>query len=117
VKNSKQARIILDTDAHMELASILSVLKAEKEFVKITPSKLVSWIIKTYAKKYFARDKKQIVKDHFNSKEYLKHVTKGLNPDDDLESVLKLALDKVRQNTVKPTRKKHIDGAASQEQG
>jgi len=109
------ARVLLNNEAKSSLNKMMELLKAENKFIKVNPSKLVSWILQSYAERYFSKEKEQIVKDHFNSKEYLKHVTQRISSEDDLEAILKVALDKVRKATHKGFKGKKQNVAPSQQ--
>jgi len=98
----KSGRLILDEGAIAALSSMYEELKDEK-CIKITPSKLGSWIISEFKKSYFSQHKAKITKEHFNSKEYLKSLMENINDEDDLEEVLKSSLQKL--NPKKPKRR------------
>lgn len=98
----KSGRLILDEGAITALSSMYEELKDEK-CVKITPSKLGSWIISEFQKSYFSRYKTKVAKEHFNSKEYLKSLMNKINDEDDLEEILKTSLEKL--NPKKQKRK------------
>ena len=108
MKSQNHLRVLLDSDAYASLENMLEALKGSGDFVKINPSKLVSWIITKFEAESFERNKAQIIQDHFNSKEYLKHVTQRISSEDDLEAILKVALDKVRKATHKGFKGKII---------
>ena len=90
----KSGRLILDEGAIAALSSMYDELKDEK-CIKITPSKLGSWIISEFKKSHFSSHKAEITKDHFNSKEYLKGLMENIKDEDDLEEVLKTSLQKL----------------------
>ncbi len=84
---------------------MLETLTAEGEFVKIKPSRLVSWILAKYFERGFDRDKSEIIKNHFNSKEYLKSIVRNMDSSDDLSSVLQNTLDKIGNSKRRGRRK------------
>ena len=87
----KSGRLILDEGAIAALSSMYEEMKNQK-CIKITPSKLGSWIISEFYKSYFTRYKKKISKEHFNTKEYLKNIVTNIDENDDIEAVLKSTL-------------------------
>lgn len=87
----KSGRLILDEGAIAALSSMYEEMKNQK-CIKITPSKLGSWIISEFYKSYFTRYKGKIAKEHFNTKEYLKKIVSNIDENDDLEAVLKSTL-------------------------
>ena len=100
--NTPTSRVTLEKEAQESLAKMLSELKREGRFIKISPSKLASWIILCFAQKDFSKQKDKIIKAHFSSKAYLKDITNGLEDSPDLEAILRRALKKT-----KPQREKH----------
>ena len=94
----KSGRLILDEGAIAALSSMYEELKDEK-CIKITPSKLGSWIISEFFKSYFPRYKAKIIKEHFNSKEYLKNLALSLDDSDDLEQVLRDTLKEIKPSS------------------
>jgi CHAT domain-containing protein len=87
----KSGRLILDEGAIAALSSMYEEMKNQK-CIKITPSKLGSWIISEFYKSYFPRYKSKIAKEHFNTKEYLKNIVSNIDESDDIEVVLKSTL-------------------------
>ena len=105
----KSGRLILDEGAIAALSSMYEEMKNQK-CIKITPSKLGSWIISEFYKSYFSRYKGKIAKEHFNSKEYLKKVVQTIDDDSDLEEILKSTLQQI-----KPQRNRHGKNKPSNE--
>ena len=90
--NTPTSRVTLEKEAQENLAKMLSELKREGRFIKISPSKLASWIILCFAQKDFSKQKDKIIKAHFSSKAYLKSVAHSLEDSPDLEAILKETL-------------------------
>lgn len=105
-----QFRVLLDTNAQDALTEMLQELKDSGDFVKINPSRLVSWIVEGFKKESFEKKKDQIIQDHFNSKEYLRNIAKTISDSDDLEKVLR---DTIMQ--LKPKRSKNVSKENRQE--
>lgn len=99
----KSGRLILDEGAIAALSSMYEDMKNQK-CIKITPSKLGSWIISEFYKSYFPRYKGKIAKEHFNSKEYLKKIMNNVDESENLEDVLRQALNQIIQPANKKTR-------------
>ncbi len=87
----KSGRIILDEGANTALSSMYDELKNEA-CIKITPTKLSSWIIQKFYQSYYKQYKTKITKEHFNSKEYLKKIVSQMNDHDSIEEILKTTL-------------------------
>ena len=105
MKNFKSGRIALDGDAAVALSEMCEELRQGGQFVKITPSGLVSWIVKYFREKDFERTKIKIREEHLNRKEWLKNAIKNAG-DDDVEQVLRDALDgmaRTRKRRANPT--------------
>ena len=99
----KSGRLILDERAISALSSMYEEMKDQK-CIKVTPSKLGSWIISEFYKSYFNRYKKKISKEHFNTKEYLKKVVSNIDENDDIEAVLKSTLQELSPRKTKSKR-------------
>lgn len=94
----KSGRLILDEGAITALSSMYEEMKNQK-CIKITPSKLGSWIISEFYKSYFSRYKGKIKKEHFNSKEYLKTIMNTVDESENLEEVLRQALNNIKKTS------------------
>lgn len=110
MKSQNHLRVLLDSDAYASLENMLEALKGSGDFVKINPSKLVSWIITKFEAESFERNKAQIIQDHFNSKEYLRDLATKIQSSDNAADVLAAALQKIQLRSkkinVKKTQKK-----------
>lgn len=106
-KVSDAGRIILDEPAKAALERVLSELKAAEEHLRISPSKIGSRIIERYAEAYFERDKKLLIKQHFDSKEYLKKAISSLESDADIARTLEAVLQKIRPSDRQGSVSKH----------
>ncbi|MBK24497.1 MAG: hypothetical protein CME70_10935 [Halobacteriovorax sp.] len=97
----KSGRIILDEGAKSALSSMYDELKNEA-CIKVTPAKLSSWIIQKFYQSYYRQYKTKIIKEHFNSKEYLKKVVSQMNDSDSIEEILKSTLIDLKPRKNKP---------------
>ena len=102
--NTPTSRVTLEKEAQESLAKMLSELKREGRFIKISPSKLASWIIVWFGEKDFLKQKGNMIKAHFSSKAYLKNMAHGLEDSPDLESILRETL-----KGISPKRKQKND--------
>ena len=93
--NTPTSRVTLEKEAQESLAKMLSELKREGRFIKISPSKLASWIILYFVKKDFPKQKNKLIKAHFSSKAYLKNVAQTLDDSPNIEAILKETLDRI----------------------
>lgn len=110
----KFSRIVLDEKSQEYLNEMLLVLKGEGSHIKVSPSSLVCWIVSYFARSGFHRQKKKIIKDHFNSKEYLRHIANNLGESDNLETVLRETLNQIkvrqkRKNVKKDEERKALE--------
>ena len=111
-KDQHTVRIILEQGAALALNEMMKSLRATEQCIKVTPSKLVSWIIERYRLGSFAQDEQAIIKAHFNSREYLKKVVQEIGPGGDVTKALETALQKIRSDE-KQTRPRGRKSAAS----
>ncbi len=89
-------KIRLDEEARKALTALLENLTSEQgSCVRVTPSELVSWILKAFYGRYFVKERDALIKDYTNRKAYLTGVLKNVREDRDVEDVLKEALKKM----------------------
>ncbi|MCB9061370.1 MAG: hypothetical protein H6622_07615 [Halobacteriovoraceae bacterium] len=107
-----QFRVLLDTNAQEALTEMLQELKDSGDFVKINPSRLVSWIVEGFKKESFEKKKDKIIQDHFNSKEYLRDLATKIQSSDNAADILANALQKIqmrnKRTNVKKAKKERI---------
>lgn len=116
-RKSESGRVILDQEARAALDRMYEDLKTQETWIRLTPSKLVSFIVEQYARVSFANDREAIVKRHFNSKEYLKNVIRGVRSSEDVEEALKNALLKVASSERPKTSRVRGKRKASEDHG
>ena len=88
-------RLVLDEQGKAALHRMVVELKAQEPCVRFTASTLGSWVIARYAETGFQADRDEIIRRHFNSKEYLKKVIQEMDPKENLADVLQAALKRV----------------------
>lgn len=110
MKNKNQLRVLLESDAHTFLEEMLKVLKENGNFVRITPSQLLSWIVTKFKDESFEKHKNQIIHEHFNSKEYLRDLATKIDTSDDASKLLESVLQKLQ------TRRKKINAKKNQKE-
>ena len=64
----KPSRIVLEKEAQESLTKMLASIREEGKFIKISPTRLASWIILQFESKHFLKQKDSIIKAHFSSK-------------------------------------------------
>ena len=101
MNNKKTLRVTFEGAAKEAVERMATDLEQGEKFVKISPSKLVGWIVQCFEKRYFARHKKEIAQENFNSRDYLKSLASNIGKEEKLEEVLKTALKKARQKSPK----------------
>ena len=108
MKESKSvtSRIVLDKSSMKSVEEMIGKVKEEGQFVKINPSKLVSWIVSWFFKCKFEREKARIIQEHFNGKEYLKNILQDTKSNEDVERALKEALEAVAPKKRRRQREK-----------
>ncbi len=93
---SNIGRIILEPEARAALEQMLSDLKAREGCIRISPSKLASWIVGHYRLSSFEQDQEEIIRAHFNPREYLKRMLDGSVPESGLADALQTALTRIQ---------------------
>ncbi|NOT77737.1 MAG: hypothetical protein HOP07_01895 [Bacteriovoracaceae bacterium] len=101
MKNKNPLRVLIETDAQESLDEMLINLKGNGNFVRITPSRLLSWIITKFRTESFEKHKNQIIQEHFNSKEYLRDLATKIQNSDDAAILLTAALEKIQMKSKK----------------
>ena len=95
-----KGRINLGTEAIKALSSMIEELKKEGDFVKVTPSGLVSQIVGHYFKTDFAKERTRLVKEYTDRREYLKIILRDVKSEEELDHALaKMAAKKHRGST------------------
>lgn len=94
-KVSESGRVILNETAKAALERMTTELTSQEACVRFTPSSLVSWIVNEYEKGSFVENKGAIIRDHFNTKEYLKKVIRDIRSPEDMATALHSMLQKV----------------------
>lgn len=75
---SRGIRINLDEKAKGLISEMFSKLKEENQYVKVSASDLVSWILSSYREKTFEKEIEKIAREYFDSKRYLRDVVKQM---------------------------------------
>ena len=94
---NKPIKVLLDAKAAGSLLQMIEEVKAleEGDFVQITTSKLVSWIISRYRQSSFKRDKAAIKRAHFNYQKQLKEALKSVSDEEELRVALSSVMKQV----------------------
>lgn len=100
-------RIKMGDDAGNDLKAMTEQLKSEYGFIKITSAELASWIIKRFKEKYLDLEKRNIAKDFFSAKGYLKTVMGQLDESKGIQDVIKL----LREDLILPGKPKGKDSS------
>ena len=95
MSNKKPLRIVLEGREKEAVENMVRELNEEGEFVKISPSRLVAWIVRRFEGRDFKRQKEGISKEHFNSKKYLEKLALKTGEDENLETVLRRTLKEI----------------------
>lgn len=117
MKSSTVSRVLLDKEAREALDQMLTVLREEGKYIKINPSRLTSWVVSKFAKKYFGKSKSEIVKAHFNSKEYLKDLASNIEEDENPAEILSQALKSIQGKTKKAANAKKAQEESDAHEG
>jgi hypothetical protein len=101
-------RVVLESDVKSAYDKMAGILKAENEFVKLNPSRLIGCIVKRFMTCYFEQDKTLIANEFFDSKEHLKLALKSAKTPEELEKALTEALERVKSGhgEIRPLGKK-----------
>jgi len=96
------SRIKMEGETGGDLKAMTEQLKTEYGFIKITSAELASWIIKRFREKYLDLEKRNIAKDFFSAKGYLKTVMGQLDESKGIQDVIKL----LREDLILPGKVK-----------
>ncbi len=88
MKTSHQKRVLLDEQAFEGLERMLAKLKEEGKFLKVNHARLSSWIIKKFEEALFIKCKQEIIKECFDSKEYLKDLASKIDGNENAKALL-----------------------------
>ena len=91
----KSQRITLDASSSEKLED--AFLKLKKEHVKLTRSQLASEAVVFYFNRCFEKESKSIANKYFNTQSFLREKIDGATSKEDMEKVLKIALEKSRK--------------------
>ncbi|MBS1983284.1 MAG: hypothetical protein JST16_03855 [Bdellovibrionales bacterium] len=95
MKGSGSERIILSEPAVKALEQMGASLEARGDCIRLTSSKLVSWIVERYLSNGFERDQEKIVQAHFDSRSFLKRAVTNASSNEDLVQALEATLSKL----------------------
>jgi len=103
-KKREVVRAVLEGSAKLAYDDMVRQMKTENQFIQVTPSKLVGWIVERFQKMYFNQDRQQMVYQHLNSKEYLRDAIKNATSKEDLKFAVEKALGQIGSDVtvVKP---------------
>lgn len=103
----------MDDLAIVAATQMMAGLASQEDCIRITASKLVSWIVTRFAENGFERDREAIIREHFNSKDYLKKVIRSLDSKEDMAAALQEALVKIGPavRVAKPKGQAHTKGS------
>lgn len=94
-KKREVVRAVLEGSAKLAYDDMVRQMKTENQFIQVTPSKLVGWIVERFQKMYFNQDRQQMVHQHLNSKEYLRDAIKNATSKEDLKFAVEKALAQI----------------------
>ena len=97
-------RILLDKVAANNLLEMLEEIKAGGDSIKITPSKLASWIVARYRKTTYKREIETIKRAHFDHQKYLKKALRGATTEEELREALTKAMRQVGRKSKRKKR-------------
>lgn len=108
-------RIVLDAEAIRAFESMSQSLKAES-YVRLTPSKFISFLTRYYFQNYFENDRELLTSEFFDSKDFVENELKKVKDPSEIEAVLEQSMRKVRRMQdlkTKGSRPKRGPGRAS----
>lgn len=89
-------RVALDKKATHAHDSMAGVLKTQ-EFVKLSPSRFVSFVITHFFENYFEKDKELIVSEFFDAKEFIADEMSKVKDPAMVDEVLKMAMNRIQK--------------------
>lgn len=103
MRKLKSGRITLEDKGRSALETMLHSLRESEGNIKITPSRLTSWILERFQATAFEKEKRSIIESHFNSRGYLRDALKGVKTEDELTAALQTVMQRM-----KPTRRRKL---------
>ena len=115
MNDKKTLKVILEGDAKAAAERMLEALRNKGEFSKLSPTRLLAWIILHFEKKDFPKYKEQILTTYFNPKKYLFKMALDIGESDNLEEVLKKALKDIKSGGNKKVKDAKEESDQAQE--
>jgi hypothetical protein len=106
LEHADTLRIHLDSIASGSYREMEEILKSQGKYVKFQPSRFISFLIQQYRNNHFEQDKEILMKEFFDSKEYLASALKNAKSTEEIQEVLdeaikRLKIDRRGRRTVK----------------
>ena len=92
---SEAVRVVLDREASLSFDRMAQALRAEGS-VRLSPSKLVSFVVQLFFSNHFDKDKEILLGECFDSKAFIESELKKADPSE-VGAVLERAMLKVRR--------------------
>lgn len=89
-------RVALDENAMRAFEDMVQSLKAES-YVRLTPSKFISFLTYFYFQNYFEKDRELLTSEFFDSKDFVAQELKKIKDPKEMEAALELTMRKVRK--------------------
>ncbi len=109
-ESSEVLRINLDKTAIAALEQMTKALK-EESYVRITPSKFISFLTRFYFERYFDKDREILSSEFFDSKEFVANELKKTKDGTDVATLLEQSMRKLRRMQELKSQAKKIKGS------
>lgn len=106
-ESSEVLRINLDKAATLAFEQMTKALK-EESYVRITPSKFVSFLMRFYFERYFDKDREILSSEFFDSKEFVANELKKTKDGTDVAALLEQSMRKLRRMQELKSQKGHL---------
>lgn len=89
-------RVALDEKAMRAFEGMAQSLKSES-YVRLTPSKYISFLTCFYFQNYFEKDRELLISEFFDAKDFVAQELKKVKDPEGMEAALELTMRKVRK--------------------
>lgn len=96
LQHSDTLRIHLDNIASNSYREMEEILKSQGNHVKFQPSRFISFLVQQYRNSHFEQDKEILIKEFFNSKEYVASALKNAKSTAEIQEVLDEAIKRLK---------------------
>lgn len=105
MKEVFKGKLSLTQKASESLHYMVNELKEENPYIKISPSRVASWIIDDYVKNRFSSEMPKIIESHFDHKRYLTEILKTAKTGDEIKALFQANAFRINGGLTPPKKK------------